>query len=60
MLHRPLLFAVGHDAARHPPRPLMSKKGSLYWAKMRRVYEQQWLDLHAKTVAKSTTVVTAV
>ncbi|MER5996308.1 hypothetical protein [Streptomyces viridosporus] len=60
MLHRPLLCAVGHDAARHPPRPLMSKKGSPYWAKMRRACEQQWFDLHAKTVAKNTTVVTAV
>lgn len=38
----------------------MSKKGSPYWAKMRRACEQQWFDLHAKTVAKNITVVTAV
>ncbi|MFF5968245.1 hypothetical protein ACFY64_31885 [Streptomyces collinus] len=35
--------------------PLMGKKEThRYWAKMRKAYEQQWPDLHAKTVAKVT------
>src|SRR5690606_4253035 len=33
--------------------PLMGKnENHVYWSKMRRAYEQQWPDLHAKTLAK--------
>lgn len=32
--------------------PLMGKKSNPYWDKMRKAYEQQWPDLHAKTTAK--------
>ncbi|WP_435855639.1 putative antirestriction adenine methyltransferase [Streptomyces parvus] len=32
--------------------PLMGKKSNPYWDKMRRAYEQQWPDLHAKTTTK--------
>ncbi|MGW2768792.1 putative antirestriction adenine methyltransferase [Streptomyces sp. NPDC001275] len=35
--------------------PLMGKKSNPYWDKMRRAYEQQWPDLHAKTTAKIVT-----
>ncbi|TYR51653.1 hypothetical protein FY004_30985 [Streptomyces parvus] len=30
--------------------PLMGKKSNPYWDEMRRAYEQQWPDLHAKTL----------